>query len=142
MAFPVPPNVYELHFDATPGGALTNYSQFISSVTFTTDREPTFLKRGGGNSSAAVVGPAESSGSIEFWYDQTIWAALRSHVDQGASVQACSLRYRPEGAGAGLAEIDCEVYWSNVEAETDADGDAARGTADFSVSGALDTTTQ
>ena len=142
MAFPVPPNVFELSIDATPAGALSDFSQFISSVTFTTDREPTFLARGGGNASAAVVGPAESSGSVEFWYDETLVDALRSHIDQGASVVSCSIQYRPEGEGTGLSQIVCEVYWSNLEIETDADGDAARGTADFSVTGALTTTAQ
>ena len=142
MAFPVPPNVFEFHLDATPGGTLTDFSEFISSVTFTTEREPTFLARGGGNPSAAVVGPAESSGSIEFWYDSTLWAALRAQVDQGASVVPCQIQYRPEGAGTGLAQIQADVFWSSVEAETDADGDAARGTADFSVTGPLVTTAQ
>lgn len=142
MAFPVPPNVFEFSLDATVGGTLTDFSEFISSVTFTTEREPTFLKRGGGEPSAAVVGPAESSGTIEFWYDSTLWAALRAHIDQGASVAPCAIQYRPEGTGTGLAQITCDVYWSSVEAETDADGDAARGTADFSVSGALVTTAQ
>ena len=142
MAFPVPPNVFELSIDATPAGTLSDFSQFISSVTFTTDREPTFLARGGGNASAAVVGPAESSGSIEFWYDGTLVEALRSHIDQGASVAPCSLQYRPEGEGTGLAETHLRGVLEQPGDRDRRRRGRRRGTADFSVTGALTTDAQ
>jgi hypothetical protein len=134
-------NVFVFKMDATAGGALTDYSAYIRRVRLRTARENNKLARGGGNAKASLPGALEHDGEIEFWGHPTMVNALRAAMDQSGTPVTTSIEWQEQGTASGNLKRTAEVFWSELEEETDAE-EPYRGSAQFDIDGALTTTAQ
>jgi hypothetical protein len=133
-------NIADVSLDATPGGALVDYSEYIHSIILNSDREEVTLKRLGSFADARLTQSIAHGGTIEGHYDPVVIAMLRAHMDQAVPV-SCSLQWDPQSTVPLGVRRTAEIFFTHLEEETGAE-DAARWSADFVVDGALTTTAQ
>ena len=133
-------NIADVSLDATPGGTLSDFSQYVHSIILNSDREEVTLKRLGSFADARLTQSLTHGGTIEGHYDPAVIAMLRGHMDQAVPV-SCTVQWDPQSTVAGGVRRLMEVFFTHLEEETGAE-DAARWSADFVVDGAVTTTVQ
>src|SRR4051812_18672688 len=89
-------NLAVFKLDATAGGALTDYSAYIESVTMPTQRAKMRLPRLGGNAVAKLSGPPDTTIQLTGWYYPTVVAALQLAANETTPVTR-SFEYAPQG---------------------------------------------
>ncbi len=104
----------------TSSGTLTDYSAYVSSFTFSPERETTELPRLGGNPTAQLAGPITNTFEAEGWYDPTLEANLYVWISE-TTPTARTIEFGPQGSASGATKYTAECYISTFEVEHPAD---------------------